>query len=114
MTAHCIAFIRKRKPAPGSWRAFTIRLAIRKNLLQPLYFFRICADINTDQHMSIDFLRLETECENFPERLLQQFSLFSREDFPTFFQQLRQSDPEKAVRACIRHLSDKGADDLGR
>jgi hypothetical protein len=63
--------------------------------------------------MATDFLRLETERETFPERLLQEFSPFSREDFPAFFQQLRQSDPEKAIRACIRHLSDRGADDLG-
>ena len=63
--------------------------------------------------MEIDFLQLETECESFPERLLQQFSPLCREDLPALFQQLHQSDPGTAIRACVRHLSEKGADDLG-
>lgn len=63
--------------------------------------------------MEIDFLRLEAESENSPERLQHQFSPVSREDFPALFQQLRQSDPEQTIRACILHLSEKGADDLG-
>ncbi|MFL6450587.1 MAG: HEAT repeat domain-containing protein [Bryobacteraceae bacterium] len=63
--------------------------------------------------MATDFLRLETACENFPERRQQQFSLFSSEDFRAHFQEIRQADPAKAIRACILYLSDKGADDLG-
>jgi hypothetical protein len=63
--------------------------------------------------MATEFLRLETECESISERLLQQVSPLSPEDFRLFFQQLLDSDPAQAIRACILHLSEKGTDELG-
>src|SRR3954471_19582998 len=63
--------------------------------------------------MALDFLQLGSDRQNSPERPLPEFSLLSRQEFPAFFQQLHQSDPRKAIRTCILHLSEKGADRVG-
>ncbi len=63
--------------------------------------------------MAIEFLQRETEFDNLPEHLLRKLSFSSRQDFPTSFQELNQTNRERAIRACILHLSEKGVDDLG-
>lgn len=62
--------------------------------------------------MAIDFLQRERECDNSSGRAFEKLSFFSRHDFPACFQELRQADPAKAIRACILHLSEKGSDKL--
>jgi hypothetical protein len=63
--------------------------------------------------MALDFLQLRNDRENAPERPLPELSLLSRQEFPAFFQELHQSDSRKAIRTCILHLSEKGADSIG-
>lgn len=60
--------------------------------------------------MGTDFLPLETECDTFSGRLLQEFSY---QDFPPLIQHLGRSDPENTIRDCIVHLSENGTDTLG-
>lgn len=62
--------------------------------------------------MVIDFLQRERECGNSSGRGLQELSFFSHQDFPAFFQELRQADPAKAIRTCVLYLSEKGSDKL--
>jgi hypothetical protein len=62
--------------------------------------------------MPIDFVQRERECDNSSERVFQELSFFLHQDFSSCFQQLRQADRAKTIRACILHLSEKGSDKL--
>lgn len=62
--------------------------------------------------MAIDFLPCETECDTSSKTMLQELFSFLHQDFPALFQQLREADRDRAVRACILHLSENGSDTL--
>lgn len=61
--------------------------------------------------MTIDFPDFETVCDSAPERLSDQFALFSPEKFLTFFHRVRRLNPENAMRACILYLNERGLDE---